>query len=98
MQRYQKSNDPIHHDFYKSLRNETNRAIRREKQAYFQHICRMNLDNRKNLWKQLQTLIIGKSKMHMIPDTLKNVELMNRHFSTSVSNPLNVTSQSLRSY
>lgn len=80
--RYRKSQNPAHFAFYKSLRNETNRAIKREKIAYFQFQCRLHRSNRKYLWREIKNLNLSNNKSSIIPEHF-DVNTLNTFFSNS---------------
>lgn len=95
LKRFQNSRNPIHYDFYKSLRNEVNRAIKREKREYFKYEANINSNNKKALWKQLRQLNIGKTKESAIPDKLRDVDAINNFFARSLVNQPSQPSHSI---
>lgn len=74
----------IHHwNYYKSLRNVTTNAIRREKKAYLEY--RFRNFNKKNPWKDLKTLsIYNKVSKSEIPQHLQDANKINNYFVDSV--------------
>lgn len=54
--KYKKTNERHQWEYYKTLRNETNYAVKREKKAYLEY--QMRTKNKKTLWKDLRDLSI----------------------------------------
>lgn len=52
--KFKKSKNLADWNFYKTLRNETNYAIKREKKAYLQF--KINTGNKNDMWKELKKL------------------------------------------
>lgn len=76
----QKTNNPVHWDFYKQLRNQTNIAVSNEKKRYLEFL--VNHDNSsKILWKKLSELkIYNKSSTFLIPEILNKPNQINDYF------------------
>lgn len=87
LMRFRRTREPSHHLYYKSVKNEVNRAIKREKQAYFGHLCASGT-NTHNLWREFKKLNPGKKNCDDIPEYLKDVNRLNVHFSNPVVNPI----------
>ncbi|KAI4457705.1 hypothetical protein MML48_7g00021544 [Holotrichia oblita] len=66
--KYKHTCQPAHYNYYKSLRNYTTSAIRREKRAYFDFVVRSC--NGGILWKKLRSLNIISSNRLSIPRAL----------------------------
>lgn len=86
--RYQRTRNQAHFTYYKSVRNEVNRAIGREKRAYFAHRCRVSLGNRASLWKEYKNINPEQRANNCIPDHLSDVEALNVHFASTVTSPI----------
>ena len=71
-------------DYYKELRNVTTTAIRNEKKAYFEYVCRGS--STRGMWKKLKRFGILPSKQNVIPEHLSDANKINVHFSNAVSN------------
>lgn len=81
-----------HWEYYKTLRNFCNTAVRNEKRAYFNHVFGSR-DN-KALWKELNSLGINKNKVITVPQQLADANKINDYFIhsiPSVNNPGNFT-------
>ena len=79
LRRYKRSRNPVHHEYYKTLRNEVNRAILREKKAYYSYKCAGLKNNPKQLWGELRKLNVA-SEAVTIPESLCDPDKINRHF------------------
>ena len=73
------SQNPIHWNEYRSLRNKVNRLIKEGKQKHYQDLTQKNLTNTK-FWKEMTKLIPKKLNMASIPKNLTLDEL-NTFFS-----------------
>ncbi|KAK9747503.1 hypothetical protein QE152_g5270 [Popillia japonica] len=71
-------------EYYKSLRNLTNRTFKLEKRAYFDYIS--HTGDSRLLWKQLNVLGVKRQNEINIPQTLKDPNMINSFFTNSVSN------------
>ncbi|KAK9753432.1 hypothetical protein QE152_g3564 [Popillia japonica] len=71
-------------EYYKSLRNLTNKTFRAEKRAYFDYISRTR--NSQSLWKHLNLLGLKKQEKINIPSSLKDPDTLNNFFARSVLN------------
>lgn len=77
--KFKKSNNLVHWEYYKSLRNETNSAIRREKKAYLDN--QIHIKNKSTIWKNLKDLnMYSKNKTSTIPEHMGNVNKINDYF------------------
>lgn len=89
--KHKKSKERHHWEYYKTLRNETNNAIKREKKAYLEH--QMRTKNKKTLWKDLKDLSIhSRNHDSSLPDHLSDVNEINKYFINS-SKPLTTVDQ-----
>ncbi|KAI4459258.1 hypothetical protein MML48_6g00005541 [Holotrichia oblita] len=77
-EKFRKTRLPSHWDEYKSLRNFTTSAVKREKKAYLEH--RLTTSNRKGLWLDLRDMNIYNKKTIKIPDNLLDADTLNEHF------------------
>ncbi|KAK9709297.1 hypothetical protein QE152_g26691 [Popillia japonica] len=68
-------------DYYKQLRNITNRAIDREKKAFVEYRMR----NTKDMWGTLKTLGVMCTKRTAIPENLRKPHEINTYFISSIS-------------
>lgn len=71
-----------HWQYYKSLRNLTNRSIISEKKAYFSY--KTQNCNTKQIWKEFNQLHIKKSSPPEIPDHLCNPNSINNFFIDNI--------------
>nr|CAH7759109.1 unnamed protein product [Callosobruchus chinensis] len=70
---------------YKKAKNFATQAVRNEKKAFFNHLCKCK--DRKQIWKQLQNLNIRKTEQTgVIPDQLRDADSVNEYFINSVPN------------
>nr|CAH7758502.1 unnamed protein product [Callosobruchus chinensis] len=70
---------------YKKAINFATQAVRNEKKAFFNHLCKCK--DRKQIWKQLQNLNIRKTEQTgVIPDQLRDADSVNEYFINSVPN------------
>lgn len=83
LKKFKRSGIPSHWDEYKSLRNYTSSAVKKEKKAYFEY--KLRSPGRRNIWKDLRDLNIYKRPNVDIPDHLLNAEELNKYFC-AVSN------------
>uniref|UniRef100_A0A6P7HE79 Uncharacterized protein LOC114347572 n=1 Tax=Diabrotica virgifera virgifera TaxID=50390 RepID=A0A6P7HE79_DIAVI len=76
--KFKKSKNENHWNFYKSIRNEVNHAIKREKKAYFEFQLRRG----KNMWKEMKkhNIISNKKSSSFIPDHLQDPDSINNYF------------------
>lgn len=81
LKKYEKTKSKIHWEYYKTLRNQTNVAIRNEKKHYLQYVVKNN-NSSKVLWKKLDNLnVYNKSKeTNELPDTLNVPDDVNNYF------------------
>lgn len=95
--RYKKSKNPIHFDYYKSLRNYTNKAIQVEKRAYMQFQLDKCKGNKKYIWNVLKNNnFYGKRKIP-IPENIKNPGSINNYFVSEI-NHLSVDTDTVNFY
>lgn len=80
--RFKKSTSPAHWEYYKSLRNLTTSAIRKEKKAYIDHSFHSN--EPKVLWQKLKNLSIRLESEYNLPSALANADEINNFFISSV--------------
>lgn len=71
-------------EYYKSLRNLTNKTFKLEKRAYFDYISHTR--DRRLLWKQLNVLGVKRQDEINIPQNLKDPNVVNSFFINSVPN------------
>lgn len=82
--RFKRSKNIHHWNYYKSLRNLTTNAIRREKRAYLEY--RTRISNKRTLWKDLKDLnVYNKSQIPTIPLNLQDANKINNYFIESVN-------------
>ena len=79
---YRRTKSTAHWNYYRSLRNLTTDAIRKEKKAYFEF--KLKNHDRKNIFKTLTDFNILSKPDSNIPDSLCNVNLLNSHFVNSL--------------
>lgn len=68
--------------YYKSIRNYTTLAMKREKQAYYNQ--RFSARDTATVYRELGKMNIAKNKMHISLDEVGNVHEINDHFIDSV--------------
>lgn len=78
---FKASKSPNHWNEYKSLRNFTSSAIKREKKAWLQH--RLQNFGKKTIWKDLHKLNIYNRGSTNIPAHLLDVNDLNNYFSSA---------------
>nr|CAI5821884.1 unnamed protein product [Callosobruchus analis] len=70
---------------YKKAKNFATQAVRNEKKAFFNHLCKCK--DSKQIWKQLQNLNMRKTESTgVLPDQLKDADRVNEYFINSVPN------------
>lgn len=84
LKKFKKSNLPAHWDYYKSLRNLTTDAIRREKRAYFEYTIKKCNQNKKDMWKVLKTANVIHKHTTKVPDHLSDTDSINNFFLNSI--------------
>lgn len=85
--------------YYKDLKNLTNYSIKREKKAYLEFNLNNTRGNKKGIWKHLKDLDVHtKQKNRSIPDSLSNVETINKFFITSSNSDLALDAATLNHY
>ena len=78
-QKYKKTKKPEHWEYYRQIRNQTNIAIKAEKNKYLE-FCTNN-NNSKILWKRLNNLnIVNKPCVMPLPNFLNKPSDINDHF------------------
>lgn len=78
MQRFKRTRLPAHWDFYKQLRNYTNKATEVEKKAYLRQ--RFENSSVKEKWQELKRLSVFRREKPTIPAHLADPDLMNDFF------------------
>lgn len=76
--KFRRSRNPNDWNYYKSLRNLTNKTCKLEKRAYFEYISRNR--NSAFMWSHLKLLGLSKSSNFQIPDHLRDAEKINNYF------------------
>lgn len=84
LNKYRRTKNPLHFNYYKNLRNLTTTAIRREKKVYLNN--KFQTCTVKEKWQELNKLNVISKKAKSIPENLKNVTELNRFFSTFANN------------
>ncbi|XP_031359025.1 uncharacterized protein LOC116182622, partial [Photinus pyralis] len=83
LQRFKHSGCPSHWDYYKTLRNLTNTAVKAEKKAYLEFTFKTK--SPKTVWHSLRKMnICGSSSNISIPPNLNDVNKINEYFVESV--------------
>lgn len=83
LRRFKRTKREAHWDYYKLLRNFTNRAVNNEKKAYLRYKL-SNKTSPKLLYKELKKLNVYCRKSNSnIPDELSDVEMLNDFFIKS---------------
>lgn len=78
--KYKNSKNLQDWNYYKTLRNQINIAIRNEKRAYLQETINNNR-SQKELWQKFRDLeIYSRNKKTIIPESLNNAQLINDYF------------------
>lgn len=81
---FKKSNSLAHWNYYKSLRNITNKAIIREKRAYLEHQSKNPASNSRNMWRFLRNCGIINKRISRIPRHLHDPDAINDFFRNSI--------------
>lgn len=76
---YKRTSNNNHLTFYKTMRNQINRAVKTEKRVYLQSRVAPG-GGTQNIWKKFQLLGINDNVRPEIPPNLKNVNTINNHF------------------
>lgn len=84
LKRYRVNKSPNTWEYYKSLRNYTNLAVKNEKKAYIQHFVRTNPS--KNIWKSLNKLGVYAKVKTNLPANLDEPNLINDYFISVFQN------------
>jgi len=69
---------------YQVLRNLTRVSQSREKRAYFDWLARINVNDSKKLWKELNRLNVNNRKSFALPDHLSDPDEINNYFATAI--------------
>lgn len=80
--KYLKNKTQDNWEYYKSLRNFTNRAVKREKKAYVEYKLKHTATSQ--VWRELKKLNVINNKTSDIPLELQNAEEINNFFLNSV--------------
>lgn len=81
---YKRTGLPDKFAYYKSLRNEVNAAINREKRAFLEHHLKTGTCSDGSLWKKLKILgIEGRPATAGLPDSFNTPSIINQHFVTA---------------
>ncbi|XP_050512846.1 uncharacterized protein LOC126888543 [Diabrotica virgifera virgifera] len=83
LNRYRRSRNPEHWNYYKQIRNLTTSTIRREKKIYLNN--KLQNCNVKEKWNELRKINVLNRKQNHIPDNLKDVNKLNQHFTAACS-------------
>lgn len=79
--RYKKTKEKIHFEFYKQLKNETTNAITREKRAYMDFCLGNYGHDGKMLWKKFADLnIYSKKTSDPLPNSINQPDSINNFF------------------
>lgn len=81
-QKFKRTKNPGHWEYYKSLRNLTTRTIQNEKRAYLQHI--FSNSTPKDTWKELKALNVLSNKNCDIPVHLQHPNEINNFFLENI--------------
>lgn len=82
--KFKRSGNLLHFDYYKTLRNFTTASLRREKRPYLEYCARRM--NTKTLWKEFRAMnIIPNKGNHTLPEHLSHVDEINNFFASSTS-------------
>lgn len=77
---YRRTGGNNHFNFYKSMRNQVNRALKSEKKAYLQNQIGQSRNSR-NIWKKFKTIGVRfGADTPAIPPCLQDVNNINNHF------------------
>ena len=71
---------------YKNLRNLISTLLKRSKQNYYKKYFESNLNNSKNTWKSIKSIITMKNVMSTIPRPLS-------HGENTITNPYDISKQ-----
>lgn len=82
LRRYKKTKSVAHFQFYKEMRNYVNKAIQREKRAFFTY--QFNNCKPNETWKILKNNCMLPEKTKDIPENIKNVTEINNFFINSI--------------
>ncbi|KAK9739489.1 hypothetical protein QE152_g8991 [Popillia japonica] len=96
--KYKRTRNPAHFSYYKSLRNVTTSAIRREKKAYLDY--RVRNTNQKHMWKDFRNLDIvsAPSRNNVLPPNLLNADAINNYFSSLCSSTASANPDTVNYY
>lgn len=87
--KYKKSNNPNDHAVYKNFRNNLNKIINATKRRFYHTSFQNNINNSKETWKQINSLINTKKNIHniilkskdtIITDPIEVCKTFNNHF------------------
>lgn len=80
--RYRRLHTSAAWDYYRSIRNYTNVAIKNEKKAYFAYS--LNSTNPRAIYKELRSLNVCRRRELCLPDSLNNADEINDYFLRDV--------------
>lgn len=80
--KFKKTKNQRDWNYYKTLRNFTNTAVKNEKKAYYSH--KFTNSNSKTVWKELKYLNINNAPAIMIPSELNNVDDINFYYQNCI--------------
>lgn len=81
--RYRLSRCDAHSQYYKQLKNFLSTAIKNEKAAYIRYRVNVCNKNPRRLWRALEDLSIHKKPTEIIPEHLKDVNMINAEICCS---------------
>lgn len=95
--KFKKTKQPDHWEAYKTMRNYVVNAIRQEKQAYLNNICRTG--DSKQIWNTLDRLNIhSKANKLDLPQNLSDVEQINNFFTSGMNFNLPISVETINKY
>lgn len=95
LNRYRRTKNPEHWNYYKQMRNLTTSAIRSEKKAYLNY--KFQTSTAKEQWNELRRLNILSNKTSNIPENLQNVNEINGYF-TQTTKTCNIPKKDILDY
>lgn len=85
LQRYRRTRNPVHGQYYAELRNYVTGAVRREKRAYLN--CAVSKKNAKSTWSALSQLnIVNKCRKHLPNNFHYDIDDINKYFGNVGAN------------
>lgn len=98
--KYLKTRTVADREYYVTLRNYVNEAIKQEKVAYMQYVLRKNKNDQKRIWNNLSDWGVptrSSTKVINLPDDLSNPEELNNYF-LNVAGPSTINNDLLSFY